>query len=197
MLLLINAAVQSQKNYADSLSEVRKAFSEKLLKTDYILNEKEREKIETLAYFPVDENWRITAKLEKDKGKRFKMPTSTDRTPTYKRYGWIVIETIDTTFKLAAYQNLQLKGKQYKNYLFIPFKDALAPKTTYGAGRYLEAYKQKGTNDILIDFNTAYNPYCAYSHRYSCPITPKANHLNFPIHAGEKNPVTVEEEEKN
>lgn len=197
MLVFIISAVQAQENYADSLSEVRKAFSEKVLTTDYILNEKERQKIETLAYFPVDDNWRINATLEKDKGKRFKMPTSTDRTPKYRRYGWIIIETADATFRLAAYQNLQLKGKKYKSYLFIPFKDVNAPKTTYGAGRYVEAYKQKGENDILIDFNTAYNPYCAYSYRYSCPITPEVNHLNFPINAGEKNPIIhkIEEEQ--
>jgi uncharacterized protein (DUF1684 family) len=196
MLVFIISSIQSQENYADSLSEVRKAFNEKVLSTDYILNKKERQKIETLTYFPVDTNWRIEAILEKDKGKRFKMPTSTDRTPTYRRYGWIIIETTDTNFRLAAYQNLELKGKQYKNYLFIPFKDVNAPKTTYGAGRYVEAYKQKGENNILIDFNTAYNPYCAYSYRYSCPITPEVNHLNFPINAGEKNPILRKTEEE-
>ena len=196
MLVFIFSAVQGQENYSDSLEKVRIAFNKKILTTDYILNEKEREKIESLAYFPVDTNWRIDAILEKDKGKRFKMPTSTDRTPTYRRYGWINIETADTTFRLAAYQNLELKGKKYKDYLFIPFKDSNAPNTTYGAGRYVEVYKQKGKEKILIDFNTAYNPYCAYSYRYSCPITPEVNHLIFPINAGEKNPIMHEIEEK-
>jgi uncharacterized protein (DUF1684 family) len=160
------------------------------LNTDYLLNGLEREGLDTLSYFPVDTNWRIEAHLIKDKGKRFKMPTSTDRQPMYRRYGWLCIEYKERIFRLAAYQNLGLTGKEYKNYLFIPFKDSNAPETTYGAGRYVEVYKEKGEDTIIIDFNSTYNPYCVYSHRYSCPVTPKVNHLDFPIEAGERNPIS-------
>lgn len=190
-VLIIQAlfSVSAQDNYRDSIIEARQAFNDKLLNTDYLLNGLEREGIDSLSYFPVDTSWRIKAHLIKDKGKRFEMPTSTDRTPTYRRYGWLCIEHNDTIFRLAAYQNLELDGKEYKHYLFIPFKDSNAPRVTYGAGRYVEVYKKPGKDTLLIDFNSTYNPYCAYSHRYSCPVTPSINHLDFPINAGEKNPV--------
>ncbi len=187
---LVVLTVSAQDNYTDSIVESRKAFNKKLLTTDYLLNGLEQQGIDSLSYFQVDTNWRIEAHLIKDKGKRFKMPTSTERQPMYRRYGWLCIEYKDRMFRLAAYQNLELKGKEYKDYLFIPFKDSNAPDITYGAGRYVEVYKEKGEDTMIIDFNSTYNPYCAYSHRYSCPVTPEVNHLDFPIEAGERNPVS-------
>jgi len=180
--------VAAQDNYKDSIEDARKAFNEKLLTTDYLLNGLEQQGIDSLSFFPVDMDWRIEANLIKEKGKRFKMPTSTERQPMYRRYGWLCIQYKDKMFRLAAYQNLELTGKEYKHYLFIPFKDSNAPDITYGAGRYVEVYKEKGKDTVIIDFNSAYNPYCVYSHRYSCPVTPKVNHLDFPIEAGERNP---------
>lgn len=183
-------AFSQESSYSDSLTKARQKFSDKVLNTDYILNGMEQKGLDTLSFFPVDTTWRIKAELIKDKGNRFKMPTSTDRTPMYRRYGWLCITHGDTTFRLAAYKNLELKGKEYQYYLFVPFKDANAPKTTYGAGRYIDVYREKGSNYVTVDFNTAYNPYCAYSHRYSCPIMPSENHVDFPINAGEKLPIS-------
>lgn len=187
-ILTFAIGYSQERKYIDSLVEVRKDFARKVLTTDYILKPIERKGIDTLSYFPVDTSWRIESQLIKDKGKRFEMPTSTERTPLYRRYGWICITHGDTTFRLAAYQNLELKGKEYRNYLFVPFTDANAPETTYGAGRYIDVYLKRGSDRVVIDFNTAYNPYCAYSYRYSCPITPKENHIDFPIDAGEQLP---------
>ena len=68
---------------------------------------------------------------------------------------------------------------------FLPFVDSLAGKETYGAGRYLEPHRH-GDGPFHIDFNYAYNPYCAYNERWSCPITPAENRLKVPIRAGEK-----------
>ena len=79
------------------------------------------------------------------------------------------------------------KKKEYKDYLFIPFRDGTSRMETYGGGRYLDLRIPKGKT-ILVDFNLAYNPYCAYSHRYSCPIPPEINTLNVRILAGEKTP---------
>lgn len=177
-------------SYSDSLKKARQKFATKVLSTDYILNGMEQKGLDTLSYFPIDTTWRIKARLITDKGKRFEMPTSTDRTPMYRRYGWLCITHGDSTFRLAAYKNLELKGKEYKYYLFVPFKDANAPQTTYGAGRYVDVYRKRGSEFVTIDFNTAYNPYCAYSYRYSCPITPSENHVDFPINAGEKLPIS-------
>ena len=160
-----------------------------MLETDKVLNKKEQLGIESLAYFEIDTSWILKGELIKDKGKKFKMPTSTEREPIYRRYGWVCFEHDDLKFRLAVYQNLGLKDKKYKHYLFLPFKDANAPEITYGAGRYVELYKKKKSGTITVDFNAAFNPYCVYSHRYSCPVTPEVNHLDFVIEAGEKNPV--------
>ncbi len=75
--------------------------------------------------------------------------------------------------------------RKEKDGYFLPFVDALAGKETYGAGRYLEP-EPLGKGLFLVDFNLAYNPYCAYNDMWSCPISPAENHLKIPIRAGEK-----------
>jgi uncharacterized protein (DUF1684 family) len=80
------------------------------------------------------------------------------------------------------------RQKEYKNYLFIPFRDASSNHETYGGGRYLDLQIPDG-NKTILDLNTVYNPYCVYSHRYSCPIPPAENTLKLSILAGEKVPV--------
>jgi uncharacterized protein (DUF1684 family) len=81
-----------------------------------------------------------------------------------------------------------MKNPTYKNYLFVPFKDLSSGKETYGGGRYLDFETTAIKEDLVIlDFNKAYNPYCAFSSGFSCPIPPKENHLNVRVEAGEKN----------
>lgn len=184
----MSLSVQAQLDYIDSLQKERAAYEEKMLQTDEVLNGKEQIGIESLEYFEIDTSWVLEGQLIKDKGKKFKMPTSTDREPVYRRYGWICLERNDRQFRFAVYQNLELKDKKYRQYLFLPFRDANAPEITYGAGRYIELYKKKRSKSIQVDFNTAFNPYCVYSHRFSCPVTPEVNHIDFLIEAGEKNP---------
>lgn len=186
--LCFSIATYGQTNYEDSLQRERISYEQNMLETDEVLNEKEQLGIESLEYFEIDTSWILEGRLIKDKGKKFKMPTSTERQPTYRRYGWICLEHNGQKFRLAVYQNLELKDKKFKHYLFLPFKDANAPDVTYGAGRYIELLKEKRSKTIKVDFNTAFNPYCVYSHRYSCPVTPEVNHLDFVIMAGEKNP---------
>lgn len=189
-ILLFSCTIQSkaQNTYIDSLKQERADYQERVLESDELLNENEQLGIESLQYFEIDSSWILEGTLIKDKGKKFKMPTSTERQPVYRRYGWICLERNERKFRLAVYQNLELKDKKYKHYLFLPFKDANAPEITYGAGRYIELYKERRTKTIKVDFNTTFNPYCVYSHRYSCPVTPEVNHIDFVIEAGEKNP---------
>jgi uncharacterized protein len=87
---------------------------------------------------------------------------------------------------LNIYRNIDLsKKKEYKNYLFLPFLDLTSGNESYGGGRYIDMRIPKG-NIITIDFNKAYNPYCAYNHKYSCPVVPDENNLNIEIKAGVK-----------
>ena len=79
------------------------------------------------------------------------------------------------------------KMEQYKDYLFIPFMDHTNGETTYGGGRYFDVMIGDIMDDkLVLDFNICYNPYCAFSDGYNCPVPPKENHLEVAIKAGEK-----------
>ncbi|HLW29442.1 MAG TPA: DUF1684 domain-containing protein [Brumimicrobium sp.] len=183
----------AQSHYIDSIQNERLKFNQELLHTDSVLNIEERSKIESLQYFPIDSTWVLTAKFKKRLGKEFEMPTTTSRKPKYQRIGFLIFKRGDEKFKLTVYKNIGLTAPEYKNYAFIPFKDANAPEITYGGGRYLDAEISLDMKTVVIDFNTAYNPYCVYSYRYSCPITPKENHIKVKVNAGIKNPVMLED----
>lgn len=115
------------------------------------------------------------------------MKTTTERLPVYDKYGTLTFELDDKTYKLSVYQSHSLRNnKKYKNYLFLPFTDLTNGNETYGGGRYID-FTIPDSDVVVIDFNKAYNPYCVYSDKYSCPIPPKENHLPIKITAGIKN----------
>lgn len=189
-VLLLNA-----QTYEDSIIENRIIHMGELIDTSkHILNQQEIDHFEGLAYFDVDSSFRIKAIFTKSVGKKFEMPTTTERSPIYRRYGYVDFMINGKTVQLTAYQNMALrKQKEYKNYLFIPFRDETCGKESYGGGRYLDIEIPK-QNAITLDFNRVYNPYCVYSSRYSCPIPPKENTISVPITAGEKVPVGYSKE---
>ncbi|MEN9997376.1 MAG: hypothetical protein RI922_366 [Bacteroidota bacterium] len=174
----------------DSLIELRIVrMGEMIDSSSHILNAEEQKSFEGLQFFKVDSSFRVTAKFTKEVGKKFEMPTSTERKPIYRQFGFIEFSLEGKASKLYVYQNMALRHKkEYKDYLFIPFRDATNGNETYGGGRYLD-FKKTTNTEVVVDFNTVYNPYCVYSHRYSCPIPPAENTLTVPIHAGEKVPV--------
>lgn len=178
----------AQKNYKKTIKQERKEFKKTLFKTNDVLYKGEQKKLKKLQYFPIDESWKINAIFEADTGEVFLMPTTTERTPRYQRVGWLHISHGEDNFKLAGYKSLDLKGEEYENYVFIPFRDGNSPEFTYGGGRYIDVNIPPNTSFVEIDFNQAYNPYCVYSYRYSCPITPEENWTDAKINAGVKNP---------
>lgn len=186
-LLLVTISF-SQIDYAFKLEKEREE-KDSIFKYDgSILNEEEKENLIDLDFFAVDKTYKVTAKLIKDKGKKFEMRTSTERLPIYRRYGYIEFRLKDTLVKLDVYQNMGLKKmKEFKNYLFLPVYDYTCSDLSYGSGRYLDLIKPNG-DEIEVDFNLLYNPYCAYSPRYSCPVTPNQNRIKVSIFAGEKIP---------
>ena len=100
--------------------------------------------------------------------------------------GRLVFRLQGRTFKLPVYQNVELSMQpEYVNYLFLPFTDRTNGAETYGGGRYVDLHGPLGQR-VTIDLNNAYNPYCAYSDRYSCPIPPTENHLDTEVRAGVK-----------
>lgn len=141
----------------------------------------------TLDFYPIDEKFFVVAKfLRTQKEKPFEMETSTDRKPLYVKYGELSFTIDGQDFKLNVYKNIELsKKKEYKDYLFLPFSDLTSGKDSYIGGKYIDLRIPKG-DTIVIDFNTSYNPYCAYNHKYSCPKVPLENDLDIEIKAGVK-----------
>ena len=140
-----------------------------------------------LNFFPSDSSLLVNAKFVKaKKQKPFKMKTSTDRLPMYVKYGTLYFELQGKKCELNLYQNAELiKKPGFDDYLFLPFSDLTNGKESYIGGRYIDVRSPKG-DTIVIDFNKAYNPYCAYNHAYSCPIVPLENDLPVEVRAGVK-----------
>ena len=152
------------------------------------LTEDDRKKFESLDFFPIDSTYKVTAAFKLyENPKTFAMPTTTDRLPIYRTYGVAVFNLNGKKLALHIYQNQDLiQQPEYINHLFIPFNDETNGDETYGGGRFLDVEIPEG-DTIVIDFNKAYNPYCAYNGKYSCPIPPKENDLAIAIKAGVKN----------
>jgi uncharacterized protein (DUF1684 family) len=131
-----------------------------------------------LRYYPENPSLRLELKLERfAQAEPVVLPTSTGDEQDYFHVGKIRFEVAGQEAILQVYE------ADYG--FFLPFADATAPDDTYGAGRYLEPHNLGG--DLLaVDFNLAYNPYCAYNERWSCPLPPAANRLMARIEAGEK-----------
>jgi uncharacterized protein len=141
----------------------------------------------TLDFYPIDKKYAVIAQfIRTDKEKPFQMKTSTDRKPVYVKYGEAHFIIDGKKMKLNIYKNIELsKQKKYKKALFLPFSDLTCGNESYIGGKYIDLKIPKG-NTIAIDFNTSYNPYCAYSHKYSCPKVPLENDLDIEIKAGVK-----------
>ena len=140
-----------------------------------------------LDFFPINTDFIVEAKFVRTKKeKAFEMKTTTDRTPMYIKYGELHFSLKGMAYKLNVYQNMELLKKPgFKQYLFLPFSDLTSGNESYIGGRYIDFKIPKGKKAI-IDFNQAYNPYCAYNPKYSCPIVPFENDLIVEIRAGVK-----------
>lgn len=153
------------------------------------LIEEDMKTFKTLEFFKIDEKYNIEADFELTPNTPvFEMPTTTDRLPLYRKYGVASFTLDGKKFVLSIYQNQQLMTTvDYAEHLFLPFNDATNGTTTYGGGRYLDLeIPKEGSKTIRIDFNKAYNPYCAYNHTFSCPIPPSENNLPLAIPVGVK-----------
>ncbi len=151
------------------------------------LPDRYRKDFKTLDFFKPDTSFVVTATFERTpEAIPFFMPTTTERKSREVVYGIATFVLKGKTHKLEIYQNKALMQQEaYKDYLFLPFIDKTNGEQTYGGGRYIDLSIPKG-NTIVINFNKAYNPYCAYNKKYSCPIVPGINSLDIEILAGVK-----------
>lgn len=188
LLLVLNFGFAQKKfSKTDALNFQKKLNSEYADPKISPLMADDLKTFKSLDFFPVSANYSVNATLVKAKGgKVFEMKTSRNYTPKYIKYGTLNFKINGKDFKLAVYQSLELMVQEkYKNHLFLPFSDLTSGKQSYIGGRYIDLEIPKG-NTIAIDFNQAYNPYCAYNYKYSCPLVPQENDLKVEIKAGVK-----------
>jgi len=171
------------KNYKDSTE----AYFKKYVREHEVVTGKDKELI---SFFPANERFRINCRFERTiNSPWFRMESTGPIKRNYRIYGIIHFSVNDSVVSLNIYQSQDLMiTQQYKDHLFIPFTDATSGEETYESGRYIDIEINDIKSDrILIDFNRAYNPYCAYvSGKYNCPIPPAENRLSVAIRAGEK-----------
>jgi uncharacterized protein (DUF1684 family) len=145
---------------------------------DSPLTPEQKRKFRGLNYFPENPALELEVEVKEFPAKdSIVMQTTTGDTQSYLRFGRFSFSVDGQPAELTIYQN--------KDGFFLPFVDSLRGTETYPAGRYLEPVSLKG-RIFRVDFNYAYNPYCAYNERWSCPITPAENRIAVPIRAGEK-----------
>ncbi len=146
-----------------------------------------RGKMTGLAYFAPDMRYRFRVRLVTlPKPEPITLATSKGIPRPMVRYGYFEFEVDGAKQRLHAYKSAPQPGHHHEDAsLFIPFRDATSGKESYGAARYLDLEESR-SDDYVLDFNLAYNPYCAYSDDYVCPFPPKENWLTVPIRAGEK-----------
>jgi uncharacterized protein len=181
-ICLNHLAIHAQETYVDSLNE----YQERYVKKHDVVRGNDKK---SMHFFPVSEQYRVTARFERiEEAPWFKMETSGKDKQVYRVYGIVHFKLNDTLLKLEVYESQQLmKVKEYAGHLFIPFTDPTNGEESYENGRYIDLTTGELENGFyVIDFNKAYNPYCAYvSNQYNCPIPPRNNKLVVAVRAGE------------
>jgi uncharacterized protein (DUF1684 family) len=186
LLLLIVGSFTCAQSFRDQTDDYRDKYKKEFLHTSNSpLKEAD---LPFLQFYDPDSTYRVTARFEKSKSESFEMPTYSGVKKTYVKYGTLKFRLNGRKYSLNVYRSLSLLAiAKYKDYLFIPFKDKTNGNVSYGGGRYLDLKTTDlKDNTYVLDFNKAYNPYCAYTDGYNCPIPPSANHLTVEINAGEK-----------
>ncbi len=155
-------------------------------KTTPLIGE-EKNNFKGITFFPIQEQYKVKAQFSPiENGRVIPFPTSAKKIKHYKEYGTVqfMINGVEQT--LTIYQSSPIMEK-YEDSLFLPFMDETNGITSYGGGRYLDLSTkdvETTSNEMILNFNQAYNPYCAYSKHYNCPIPPANNVLDVEINAG-------------
>jgi uncharacterized protein (DUF1684 family) len=186
IVILITTSTFAQ-SYRKIIGDYRKEYKEGFITDEH--SPIKKEEIDYLRFYNPDKHYKVNAKFIKTQlAYPFDMATLDGQKRKYIEYGTLVFNLKGKSYTLKIYQNLSLMDKpEYQDLLFLPFTDLTNGKETYTGGRYLDYHIPDIRNNILeLDFNKAYNPYCAYSNDYSCPRPPEENNLNVAIKAGEK-----------
>lgn len=180
--VLLSLAVAAQEdNYTDSLQSFRIGY----ISTHEVVKDADRAK---LTFFPINKTYYVATRFEQvTEAPWFKMETSGKTKRLYRVYGILHFTIAGKSLKLHIYQSKDLMNtEKYADHLFIPFTDETCGEESYENGRYIDLSIPELNSNFSLDFNKAYNPYCAYkSNTFECPIPPAENHLAVKIKAGE------------
>ncbi len=185
--LLASGCSLKGQSFADGILEFRKQYIEGLLAEPR--HPISASQVKNISFYAPNPHFCVWATFTETPGSvPFMVPTHSGKQKPFREYGTLSFKLGDTTFTLHAYQMVDLVNDvAHKDDLFIPFKDMTNYETTYGGGRYIDlSVNDVKDGKLLIDFNKCYNPYCAYSDGFSCPIPPRENFLDIEITAGEK-----------
>lgn len=177
-------STESAEDYIEKI-EAERDREFRFIKYNYEspLTDEQKKNFKTLEFYPIDPAYRIKARMIPVEVKKMReVPLTDGSVEKYLEHSWAEFELDGTTQRLLLLQALDEPDK--RNF-FLAFADATSAVETYGGGRYINA-RQDGSKSITLDFNLAYNPYCAYNPDYACPLPPKENLLEIPIPAGEK-----------
>ncbi|RYY48689.1 MAG: DUF1684 domain-containing protein [Chitinophagaceae bacterium] len=182
LMVLFSSLLQAQVPYVQAIKKYQQAY----VREHEVVTKKSDKKY--FRFFPISSSYKVSASFTRIRDEvGFMMPTSGKGPKKFFRYGSIRFKLNGKTLQLTVYQNEQLMTDSvYKDHLFLPFTDSTSGEESYGGGRYIDLeIKDIKNNQVIIDFNKAYNPYCVYSKGYNCPIPPRENDLSVAIRAGE------------
>jgi len=192
-LVLISINGFAQKSDAELTQEIKDFQTEQdhhfTNKKTSPLPRKERRNFEGHHFYSIDLTYIVEAQFNKIVAEdTIELMTSSDNIKLYRPYATLTFKIGGVACELTAFQSMRLREiDEYKNYLLLPFRDATSGTTSYGGGRYLDL-EIPSANTITLNFNLAYNPYCAYTSGYNCTVPPKENTLTLAIKAGLKVP---------
>jgi uncharacterized protein len=175
-------AFSQDKTYLQTIGQFRKNY----INTHEVVKAGDRR---YLNFFKINEKFKVNARVEKiNDSTGFMMPTSGKAKTKYFRYGYLHFSINGKNCKLTVFRSESLmNSSKYRDYLFVPFTDLNSGAKSYGGGKYIDLNTTDIINDnVVLDFNKAYNPYCAYASGFNCPIPPRENALEVGIEAGEK-----------
>jgi uncharacterized protein (DUF1684 family) len=162
--------------------EAMRSDKDMSMKSGETIEPEKRNEFKGLKYFEPDSTYIFKATMELLKPEKVLFKTTDTRTPEYYKFCKLNFTRDGSKLTLYGYVDDPESPKR----IFVPFKDLTGNKETYGGGRYIDLHYNGERTMILLDFNSAYNPYCHYNHNYSCPLVPAENILDIPIKAGEK-----------
>lgn len=187
IILSLFTYAQTDKENIDAVKKFQKELNEEYLnRKETPLRGDNFKNFKAHPFFPINLKYRVVAKFRKiENPVPFDLPTSAGQFQKYREYGVATFEMDGKFYDLTIYQNLRLiEMEKYKNHLFLPFRDETNGKETYGGGKYMDLEIPDG-NEIVLDFNKSYQPFCAYNaYDYNCPIVPEVNKLPIKIEAG-------------